>query len=503
MIKREAPPGHQQLPPADSVREASRARTRRPRRWWLLLVVAAVVGGYGLTTLPERSETHRRTETARPGPADTDGDGLPDELEKNGWITRDGRQHRTDPTKADTDNDGLWDGDEAGALVAIPFTGPRYVGVSGPTLPDTDRDGLQDADEADLGVDPYDADSDDDQIADGPEVLLVGTDPELADTDGDTFLDGFEDANKTSQGLDPLSVDIKVNKWTYAGDFAKGALAGDLWREDTLAWLAGNLTSGGSSSVPVVGSVLGAAADVRDTVGSAIHADWVGSGFSAVGAVPGGDLVAVPGKAARFAARNPELLAATAAIVAASTKLPETVKVRAAKALWKEDWDHLVKAGASQKALLALQTGRKPLGGVADALKRPGYVNGEPARFFATGKDGESFLESLYGAKTKGVNTQVRASTAACGESCNFSALRYFDVLADGVAHESKVGYVALSDFTRRQVEKDAWLIQNGSIRDAHWHFFASARSNTIGADRRLLDLLDQRRIRYTVHTPR
>jgi hypothetical protein len=410
--------------------------------------------------------------------------------------------HRTSPDKADTDEDGLWDGDEAGTPVTNARTENVYYGYSDPLLPDTDGDGLNDADEADIGLDPFDRDSDDDLLPDGPEVELVGSDPAVADTDGDGFLDGYEDVHRQSQGLDPLWVDVKVGKWTYAGDYAKGALAGDLWREDSLAWLAGNLSSGAATSVPVVGSVVGAVADLRDAVGSAIHADWVGSGFSAVGAVPGGDAVAIPGKAAKFVARNPKLVATTARIIVSATKIPDTIKFRAAKEIW-NDWDGLVAAGASDKALLTLQKGRTNLDGLAESLTRQGHVKGVPASFFATGTNGESFLESLLGANVKGVNKQVRASTTACADACSYSQFRIFDVLVGGVAHESKVGYVRWTEFTERQIRKDAWLIKNGDIQAAHWHFFASSRSNTIGADPRVLDLLDAFDIPYTIHTPR
>lgn len=86
-------------------------------------------------------------------------------------------------------------------------------------------------------------------------------------------------------------------------------------------------------------------------------------------------------------------------------------------------------------------------------------------------------------------------------EVCN-SKVRIFDVFVDGVAHESKVGHVAWTEFTRNQIREDAWLVKKGDIQGAHWHFFASSRSNTIGADKRVFDLLDQAGIPYTVHLP-
>jgi Bacterial TSP3 repeat len=428
-------------------------------------------------------------------PPDSDGDGIPDQVETSGWRTQGGAVYRTNPYSRDTDGDGLTDGDEAGRLVTKSEN--VYYGYSNPLLPDTDSDGLSDAAEADLGLDPFDRDSDDDQLSDGYEVEVVGTAPDMADTDGDGFDDGYEDANRESQGLDPLRVDVKVSKASYVTGFAKGAVAGDLWREDSLAWLAGSLTSGAASLIPGPGWIVGGIADVRDAIGSGIHADWVGSGFSAVGLVPDvGDAVAIPGKAVKFVARNPELAAAAAAIIVGLAKVPDKIKVNAAKQIWK-NWDDLVDAGASEKALLNLQKGRTNLDDLAGALKRATHVQGPAARFFAKGKDGEVFLENLYGATLKGADKQVWASTKGyIGKG------RFFDVFVEGVAHESKVGHVAWSKSIENQIRKDAWLIQNGTIEGAHWHFFASSASNTVGADKKVLNLLDELGIPYTIHLP-
>jgi len=464
----------------------------------LLLVITCIVAG--LTHVPSRVGQAIDRITDQGVPTDSDGDGIPDQAETSGWRTQDGSVYRTNPDSRDTDGDGLTDGDEAGVLVTNAQSGDAYYGYSNPRLHDTDGDSLGDADEADLSLDPFDRDSDDDHLEDGHEVEVVGSAPDTADTDGDGFEDGYEDAKRESQGLDPLWVDVKVSKASYATDFAKGAIAGDLWRDDSFAWLAGNLASGGSSFIPGVGWIVGGIADVRDAVGSAIHADWVGSGFSAVGVVPNiGDAVAIPGKAGKFVARNPELAAATAAAIVGLNKVPEKIKIEAAKKIWK-NWDDLIDASASEKTLLQLQKGRTDLDNVAAGLKRSIPVEGPPAKFFEW-RDGEKYLADRYGAIVNGVNKQVRASTEGCMKVCN-SKIRIFDVFVDGVAHESKVGHVAWSKFTRNQIREDAWLVKKGDIESAHWHFFASSRSNTIGADKRIYDLLDELGIPYTIHLP-
>lgn len=382
-------------------------KPRRRRSRWLLLLVAVVVialaVGYGITRMPEKFGLDGDSSAGPKLPGDTDGDGLKDDVEEAGWQTPDGAEYKTDPIKADTDEDGLTDSDEAGAVIDDSPTGETiYAGYSDPTLPDTDSDDLEDGDEADLDLDPFDVDSDDDDIDDGREVNVVGSAPSVPDTDGDGFDDGYEDANMESQGLDPLLVDAKVGKMDYATDFAIGAVAGDAWQKDSLAWLAGNLTSTGSSSIPVIGWIVGPLADARDAIASVIRMDWVGAGFSAVSVVPyAGDAIAIPGKAAKFVARNPELAAAVAAAIVAISKVPDKIKVEAAKKIFKS-WDELRGAGASEKALLQLSKGRLDLDALADATKRPTHVPGPSAPFFTDGYAGEAWLENLYGADSEG-----------------------------------------------------------------------------------------------------
>jgi hypothetical protein len=66
---------------------------------------------------------------------DSDGDGLPDQLEA---------ELGTDPSDTDTDDDGLSDGDE------------YYVHQTGTRNPDTDGDGILDGDEITNGTNPND-----------------------------------------------------------------------------------------------------------------------------------------------------------------------------------------------------------------------------------------------------------------------------------------------------------------------------------------------------------
>lgn len=431
---------------------------------------------------------------------DADSDGLSDFAEVRSWSTQAGARFTTDPLNPDGDGDGLFDGDEAGKL--IDRDAQIYASFSDPELADTDEDGLSDAQEADNGSDPYLADTDADGLDDAQEIQLVGTDPLNADTDEDGYTDSFEETNREEQGLDPLFVDVEISTWEYAGDFAKGALAGDAWRDDSIAWLAGNLVASGSSFIPGFGWVVGGVADARDTIANAIQADWVGVGYSAVGLIPFvGDAASISKKTVAFVARNPHLAAAVGALIVSLNKVPESIKIEAAKKIWSE-WDTLVKAGASEKALLKVQkSGRVDLDALGAATKRAGYVPGPASKFLADGAAGETALKNALSETGIAVSTQVRLTTSGCLAVCN-PVTRVVDVLADGIAYESKVGYKTLTAEIKSQINSDAYLIKTGAIKGAHWDFYPSAHTHHVGTSPQLLDLLEENGITFTIHMP-
>jgi hypothetical protein len=148
-----------------------------------------------------------------PSLADTDEDGLTDGEET--------AETGTSPLSADTDSDGVLDGDEVAqgtdpldGLAAVPAEETPAVEEPPAAEPtpagavaapgDSDGDGLEDAIEIELGTDPADPDTDDDDLTDGDEYYVHQTGTRNPDTDGDGVVDGVEAANGTDPN-DPAS----------------------------------------------------------------------------------------------------------------------------------------------------------------------------------------------------------------------------------------------------------------------------------------------------------
>lgn len=119
-----------------------------------------------------------------------------------------------------------------------------------------------------------------------------------------------------------------------------------------------------------------------------------------------------------------------------------------------------------------------------DFLSRTASSALVPAATRTLGNWGEQRLAQVLGGAVE-KNTKPIATTLGN---------RIPDFLVDGVAHEAKAGLnVGLSSTFRKQIVKDAELIETGRIKGAHWHFFQ-------GAQQEVLDFLTQNGIKYTVH---
>lgn len=435
-----------------------------------------------------------------PTKRDSDDDGLDDPIEIHGWYSATlGRLH-TDPMIADADDDGLLDGDEAGPVVSNGAHGITFTGYSHPGYADSDTDGLDDAQEMNYGLNAFSTDTDADGLDDWTEVQTIGSDPGVADTDGDGHSDGFEVTHRDERGLDPLFEDVEITWEEYTKSFLQGLVLGDTAREDSAAWLAGNLLSGGTSFIPGVGWIIGTVADVRDAIGSLIHSDWVGAGFSAVGIVPSlGDATAIPGKVSRFIARNPHLAAEVAGIVVSSS-LPKPQKIAVLKVVWKQ-WGALKKAGADEEALLKLQSSKRvDLDALHSATMRAGHVAGEPAEFMVDLDAGHRHAKQVITQSGAAIATNLRVDLQGCN-ACGRKS-RVLDLVSNRASITVKVGYRMLTSELKEHIRAEAFLIEHGEIEGSHWDFYASLESSQVGASPELLEFLDRHGITYTIHLP-
>lgn len=123
---------------------------------------------------------------------DSDGDGIPDYLEKD---------LGTDTQKEDTDDDGLTDYEEFYLTGTDPTVYDSITKGVSDSDADTDGDGLNNRKELELETNPLIKDSDKDGLTDGKEINTYGTEPLKDDTDGD----GIKDGDEIALGLDPLN----------------------------------------------------------------------------------------------------------------------------------------------------------------------------------------------------------------------------------------------------------------------------------------------------------
>ena len=154
--------------------------------------------------LPDDLENATCTDANNP---DTDGDGLSDGVED---ANHDGiiDPAETNPCDADSDDDGILDGNEDKNHDGIIDTA---AGETDPCNPDTDGDGIYDGTEIGLTVpqDPQATDQSQGYFVPDADPSTT-TDPTDPDTDGDGISDGQEDANHNGL-VDPGETDPSDN----------------------------------------------------------------------------------------------------------------------------------------------------------------------------------------------------------------------------------------------------------------------------------------------------
>ena len=417
---------------------------------------------------------------------DTDEDGLTDCEEEEGVhdSTSFDLVFTSDPRVKDTDGDGLDDGDEvnvddrfkSGDVFLYPvFSDPRNV--------DSESDGVDDATEADAGSRARSNETDGDGLGDLDE-FEIGTDPISTDTDGDGYGDGAEHLDRAG-GFDPLVPTEVLSGWDYAGHFVLGATCGELFgfcRRDTVAWLAGNISSG-----------LFVVTDIRDAIGQLFQGEFVGAGLSILSVVPvAGDALSVVAKGVKFITRVAGK-AGDALKMIFKSDLPQWAKIRLlddiaggamsrARSLGVTDdaFERLGKAGVNFKLLDEAMTG-------ASAVVKTGFVDWRSA---------EAILRTDFGGAAKGFKTILGAKGT--------KGYRFVDAFDDTlkVAREAKTGIADLTPFIREQIRKDVLLRGREGWSKVEWHFFASSRSDSLGPTKALMDELRANGIGWVIHLP-
>ncbi len=104
----------------------------------------------------------------------------------------------------------------------------------------------------------------------------------------------------------------------------------------------------------------------------------------------------------------------------------------------------------------------------------------------STGKIGEEALKKLGGKSQQTFDTS--------------QGKRIVDQFANGVIHESKVGYQSASDRIKTQIKKDAEIMKKEGVDGATWHFFQSPVTGKGGPSKPLMKELEDNNIKVEIH---
>jgi Mg-chelatase subunit ChlD len=473
----------------------------------LLSTIATETGGkyHQVDTAAELPEVFRRISDDTGGDEgvtlDSDEDGLNDCVEIQGaYSPGTGLRYISDPFDADTDGDGLADGEEVlplGNDLGIPAASDTFRVLSDPSNADTDGDGLSDPAELDEETSVWRADSDGDGLSDSDELSWT-TDPLAGDTDADGFTDGAEVGDS---GMNPVVFDDPLTPDEWASEFAKGAALGDAGEGTTVPYLLGSISSSAVSFIPIVGWIAGIILDLRDGIANAVRADWVAVGMSAAGFVPYiGDAANITAKVTKFLGRNAHLADEALAGISTIDVLPASTRADIITAA-DPNWDALRKAAPNmdEASFLRLASSKQGANHIVATLQRSNTQVGTSLPFVSHWKEAEDAVATALGIVSSPRTRQVYRTAPG------FSGGRVADLVDGGVMREVKSGFVPYRSRIREQILKDAAIladqVDNSDIDEVVWHF-VGGRTGSLGADPRILDMLDDYGIQYVIHLP-
>ncbi len=495
---------------------------------------------------------------------DRDGDHLSDcdevlgVTDAAGYLT-----FASDPDDPDSDDDGLIDGDETGPKtywediaelfdglgfpVPLPASGSYHPVFSDPELPDTDGDTLGDPEELDFGSRARSNETDGDNLSDAFE-RQIGTNPASVDTDDDGYDDNVE-VERVPYGFDPVFYDrgTTIDEYmdaliaAYAEDedhrlnrttaYFNGLIALGEYRDNEAlhinfvsivdGYLRGTFNEEFEGQPPADPPFVDG--DIGDvftpyTVANLTYRDhpFFGGDDPILFLHGIAEPHRLPATVDRFLGPNPEkieevtrilgLLEVKSDVADVEDLRAELASVVASiiDASYGSTDEFLLAYGFSQDGLDRLTTdGQTDLDVVADTIRGQHHEDETgPGEFWDGSRHwakAERYVRNVLYPATNTLSRTLRAPGFGSGNS----NIRYADHLDDNlVAHEVKTGYVRYTERLRRQIAKDAALIAQGTqISDAHWHFFPSGISDTVGADPRVIDELEQHGIPYTIHT--
>lgn len=451
--------------------------------------------------------------------ADSDGDGAPDCRERSGLhVAGAPNALKTNPDDADTDGDRVVDGREIHLHTPADFKALRvwscpavkYVAWSDPTLADTDDDGLDDAVELSEGSDPRAADNDNDGLSDVDEREW-GSDPDVADTDGD----GFPDGKDLDDGFSPVAVDDQIDDDEWHTEYAKGVGLGEFDDINSVPQLLGALSGGAIGSIPVVGWVVSALGDIRDAIAGIVNEDWTAVLTSAAAVLPyAGDSAKAVKQVTRFAEKHPEQLRRLVDGILALEKVPESVRASLLRAADGIGVDGLRDLEVSDEVIIKLARRGTNLAALVKALattsaliQRIPSAHADDDGFVSTLADAQAALREYatehhdpddvadspfylddFPASTYVGGRQVDACTRCSADpGPGTSTLRV-----------AKLGSLHHSGAVRSQIDKDAYLIDQGFRLE--WHFFAGPTGWTV--DPAVLESLNESGIPFFIHVP-